>query len=150
MDGWTKWINTYIYNLELAWLYIKYRFSWTVGRSIIRLSQSNCTSVHELITTIINYPRLYTFYNILQKKKCSIWIDRLIHHEDNSCIWILWWFRQRRQVEGIVSKCLSSQPDQGHTTNSQFSVLFVQKEKSSPVQFADHFWITCGLYIVGK
>lgn len=62
----------------------------------------------------------------------------------------MWWFRQRRQVEGIVSKCLSSQPDQGHTTNSQFSVSFVHKEKSFPVQFADLFWITCGLYIVGK
>lgn len=51
---------------------------------------------------------------------------------------------------GIVSICLSSQPDQGHTTNSQFSVSFVHKEKSFPVQFADHFWITCGLYIVGS
>lgn len=54
------------------------------------------------------------------------------------------------RLKVFVSMCLSSQPDQGHTTNSQFSVSFVHKEKSSPVQFADHFWITCGLYIVGK
>lgn len=37
-----------------------------------------------------------------------------------------------------------------NTETPSFLALFVHKEKSFPVQFFDHFWITCGLDIVRK